>query len=201
MDFFVQDIIPYLLAYKYITLFIISFSAAFIIPIPSGSVLMATTALASEGYFNFPLVIIISIIGNILGDNLSYWWARIYGKKIFSYIGFRKIIKSRTFNRMEEKFRKNPGIIVFLSRFEVLSTLSINIISGISHVPYKKYLLYESIGSMSQVLFYGSIGYIFGYNWESADTFIGKISILIFTILILLLFLYKKKIMFFLRRK
>ncbi len=202
MQILIQQILPLILAYKYLALFVVSLSAAFVVPIPSGSLIMATSAFASiSGDFNFILIILISIIGNIIGDNLSYWFSRIYGKKIFSYIGFRKIIKSKTFNLMEKKFREHPGAIVFLSRFEVLSTLSINIISGISCVSYKKYLLYESIGSILQVLFYGTIGYIFGSNWQSADTFIGKISILIFTLLIISLFVYKKKIRSYLRSK
>jgi len=201
MDFFVQYIIPYILAYKYLAIFTVSFFAAFIVPIPSGSLLMATAGFASVGYFNFKLIIIISILGNIIGDNLSYWWARIYGKKIFSYIGFRKIIRSRTFSSIEHKFRQHPGAIVFLSRFEVLSTLSVNILAGIGKVPYRKYLMYESIGSISQVLFYGSIGYIFGYNWQSANNIISRILLLILFVLIFLIFKYKKSIVKYLKSK
>ncbi len=201
MDFFVQYIIPYILAYKYLAIFTVSLFAAFIVPIPSGSLLMATAGFASVGYFDFKLIIIISILGNIIGDSLSYFWARFYGEKIFSSIGFRRIIRSKTFSLMKRKFRQHPGAIVFLSRFEVLSTLSVNILAGIGRVPYKKYLMYESIGSISQVLFYGSIGYMFGYNWQSANDLISKISVLILFILIFLIFKYKKNILNYLKSK
>lgn len=198
MDLFLHNLIPYLLTYKYLALFIISFIAAYLIPIPSGSLLMVASALASEGYFNFGFVIVISIVGNLLGDNLSYLTSRYYGEKIFSFIGFRKIINSKTFKLMEDNFRKRPGFIVLASRFEVLCTLSVNILSGLSKVPYRKFLLHESIGTVSQVLFYGLIGYLFGYNWQSTSSISGKISIaIIFLWIFLIIILWKKIFKYF----
>jgi len=194
MNFIIQNIIVFVFLYKYVALFLISVIAASIIPIPSGSVLMAASAFASEGYLNFWVIIIISIIANILGDNISYWMARFYGEKIFSKIGFRRIIKSKTFNLIEKKFREKPGLIILASRFEVISTLSVNLLSGIGKVKYKKYLIHESIGSILQVCFYGSIGYLFGYNWQSANSIIGKILIVIALILLIIFLNFRSKI-------
>lgn len=200
MEFIVQEVIPYILAYKYLGLLGISFIAAFIIPVPSGTVLMAATALASRGHFSFSLVILISLIGNLAGDSASYWMARIYGEKIFSQVGFRRMFKSKTFNQIEEKFRKHPGFIILASRFEVISTVSTNLLAGISKVSYKKFLLYESIGTVGQVFLYGSLGYVFGYDWQAANTIVGQIFLVILIILILSFFVYKKKIIAYLKR-
>ena len=200
MDFLVQNLIPYIVIYKYVALLVISFIAAFIIPIPSGAVLMATSAFAIEGHFNFGLVIIISIIGNLSGDSLGYWVARLYGEKIFSFIGFKRILRSKTFNLIEKRFREHPGFIVLASRFEVLSTLSVNLLSGIGKVPYRKYLLYESIGTVAQVCFYGSIGYIFGYNWQAINSLIGKIFLIIGLILVILTINFWSKIIAYLKK-
>ena len=199
MDIFLQNAIPYLLAYKYLALFVISFIAAFVVPIPSGSILMAAAAFASEGYFKLSWVIVISVIGNLLGDNIGYWTARFYGEDIFSRIGFRKILNSKTFKKIEQKFRNKPGFIVLASRFEVVSTLSVNLLSGVGRVPYNKYLTFESIGTVLQVCFYGTIGYIFGYNWQSANSIIGKIFTIIALILILILIAFWSKVIKYLR--
>jgi len=193
MDFIVQNIIPYLVLYKYLTIFIISFVAAFVIPIPSGNVLMIASGFASVGYFNIFWIIIISIIANILGDNLGYWVARKYGEDVFSRIGFRRILKSKGFKNIEDKFNKHPGFLIFASRFEVLSTLSVNILSGISKTPYKKYFKHEVIGSISQVSFYSLIGYFFADSWESINTTIGKIALIGGLILILLIISFSRK--------
>lgn len=195
MDFFVIYIMPFVLAYKYWALSIVSFVAAFCIPIPSGSALMAVSAFASDGYFNIWIIIIISIIANILGDNLGYFISYKYGDKILSSIGFRRIIHSKTFKNIEEKFRNKPGFIIYISRFEVVSTLLVNLLSGVSKVPYRKYISHEIPGTISQVIVYSMIGYIFGYNWKTINTVMGKIFLVLLFMVILLIFTYWKKIM------
>lgn len=193
MDYIIQHIIPYLLLYKYITIFIIAFAAAFIVPIPSGNVLMISSAFASAGYFNIFLIISISIVGNILGDNLGYWVARIYGRDFLSHIGLRRVLESKSFKDIEYKFNRHPGVIIFISRFEVLSTLSVNLLSGISKTNYKKYLIHESIGSISQVTMYSLIGYFFADSWESINTTIGRIALVLGLIIIFILISFGKK--------
>lgn len=193
MDFIIQNIIPYLVLYKYLTIFVITFAAAFIIPIPSGNVLMIASGFASVGYFNIFWVIIISIIGNILGDNLGYWIARKYGREVLSRVGFRRILNSKGFKNIEDKFNKHPGVLIFISRFEVLSTLSVNLLSGISKTAYKKYFWFEFFGSISQVCMYSMIGYFFADSWESINTTIGRVTLVGGLILIILIISFSKK--------
>ena len=195
MNFILQNLIPYLVLYKYVSIFIIAFIAAFIVPIPSGSVLMVASAFASIGYFNIYWVIIISIIGNILGDNIGYFVARNYGEKVLSRVGFRRILESSTFRSIENKFNKHPGFIIFASRFEVLSTLSVNLLSGISKTHYRKYFVHEFFGSIAQVCLYSLIGYFFSDSWESINSTIGRVTLIIILILVLFIISFSKKTM------
>lgn len=193
MDFIVQHIIPYLLLYKYVTIFIIAFMAAFIIPIPSGNVLMIASGFASVGYFNLTSIIIISIVGNILGDNLGYFLARKYGQDILLKIGFSRILNSKKIKNIETAFNKHPGFIIFASRFEVLSTLSVNLLAGLSQTKYKKYFIHESLGSIAQVTMYSLIGYFFADRWESINTTIGRIALVGGLILIIFIISLSRK--------
>ncbi len=194
MDFVTQNLIPYILLYKYITLFVVAFLAAFIVPIPSGNLLMIASGFASVGYLNIFWIIIISVIGNILGDNLSYFIARRYGIKVLNKIGFRRILNSKTFKKLEDKFNEHPGSIILASRFEVLSTLSINLLSGISKTNYKKFLIHEVVGSIAQVTFYSVIGYLFVTSINSFGSKLSGIIFVVFIVMILIVFLGKKYI-------
>lgn len=200
MDFIAQNIIPYILLYKYTALFVIFFMAAFILPVPSGNILVATIAFAVDGYFNIGLVIIISIIANLLGDNCGYWFARIYGEKIFSFIGFRSILKSKTFNIIEEKFRRRPGFIILISRFDAISTSVINLLAGLGKVSYRKFIVHESIGTLLQVIFYSSVGYFFGHNWQMVNTTMGKVYFVCVVLCIILVVSFWSKIIAYLKR-
>jgi membrane-associated protein len=200
MDFITQNIIPYILLYKYTALFVIFFMAAFILPVPSGNILVATIAFAVEGYFKIGLVIVISIIANLLGDNCGYWLARSYGEKIFSFIGFRNILRSKAFNTIEEKFRRRPGFIILISRFDAISTSVINLLAGLGKVSYRKFIVHESIGTLLQVSFYSSVGYFFGHNWQMVNTTMGKVYFVCVVLCIILVVSFWSKIIAYLKK-
>jgi membrane-associated protein len=196
MDAFAQTILPYILLYKYWALFVVTFLSSLAIPIPAGTLLVASSAFASQGYFNFIVVLLVVIVANIIGDNICYWIARIYGRRIFDYFRFtRKVIESKNFKLIEAKLRQRPGFIIFISRFEAIATLTVNGVCGISKVPYRKFLLYEAIGAVGDALLYGLIGFLFGDSWEAVNKLIGNFSIIVFIIIIGGVLLFWKRIM------
>lgn len=190
----IKLILPLVLAYKYWALFGITFIAALILPVPPGTLIMASSAFAYQGYFSFPLVLLSAILGNILGDNLGYWLARIYGVPVLSRIGFKKVLAAQRFKEVERLVQRRPGFILFVSRFEVFTNLAVNIIAGLSRVPYRKYALFVAIGEICQVTLYGSIGYFFGSNWERIGAAIGHTFLIIVVLLIALVMLFWKRI-------
>ena len=193
MDTILQTTLPYILLYKYWALFGITFFTALVLPIPPGTLIMALSAFAYEGYFNFGYILIAAIAGNILGDNVGYYIARRYGASILSRIGFGKVLTSPRYKMIERAIKKRPGLIIFLSRFEVFTNLAVNIIAGMSKVRYRKYLLYESLGEICQVTLYSTIGYVFANRWQSVNSLVGKIMFALVILTILILFLFWKK--------
>ncbi|MDB5188546.1 MAG: DedA family protein [Candidatus Nomurabacteria bacterium] len=174
-------ILPYILLYKYWALFIITFIASLAIPIPAGTLLVASAAFAAQGYFNIVILIVVVIIANMAGDNLAYWLARYYGRKVLYRVGFiRKILTSKDFTVIEKRIAKRPGLIIFLTRFEVIATLTTNLICGLGKVPYKKFLLYEALGALVDTVFYAMLGYLFGDTWQAIDKLIGNFTLVIF---------------------
>jgi len=196
MDFLIQTIIPYVLLYKYWALFLITFLSALAIPIPAGSLLVASAAFASQGYFKITTLFLVVILANIAGDNLSFYLSRKFGRTILEkYKLTRNIIGTENFKIIFHKIAKTPGLIIFLSRFEVLATLTVNLICGVSKVKYKKYLPYEIAGTIASVGFYATLGYIFGDSWEAINKLIGNFTIVIFVAILICVMLFWKKIM------
>lgn len=190
MTFITNNLLPVLLLYKYWGLFGLTFLSSFIIPIPPGTLIMASAAFSDQGYFDFYLVILVSVLGNVLGDNLNYFISRKYGHKILLKLGFKKILASEKYKKFEKKLKEKAGFIIFLSRFEVSANLIVNIISGTTKINHKKYLLYSSIGEVSQVLLYGFIGYYFGNNWEILSSIFGR-SLLIIVVILIFIYILK----------
>jgi membrane-associated protein len=195
MDFLVQAFIPYILLYKYWALFVITFLAASSLPIPAGTLLVASSAFASQGYFNIATLLFVVVVANLLGDNLLYWLSRLYGKKFLAKFSLtNKILKSSNYNLIEKNIAKRPGLVILLSRFEVISTLTINIICGLSKVSYRKFLIFEIIGTFANVIFYTIIGYSFGSSWQAVNKLIGDFTIVFFLLIALVISLFWKNV-------
>lgn len=186
--------LPLVITYKYYAIFFTTFIAALIFPIPPGTLLMASAAMAGQGYFSFFGVVFVGSLGNILGDNAGYWLARKYGREALSKIGFRKILASPRYADVEARLKKRPAMFIILSRFEVFTNLAANIICGLSKLNYRTYLTYEVIGEVAQVLIYCSIGYFIGDNWEYVSGQISRILLIGLAVLtIIAVFFWRKK--------
>ena len=194
MNFLVQLILPYILLYKYVALFLITFFASIALPVPAGTLLVASSAFASQGYFNIYIVILVAMLASILGDNVCYWLTYFFGLKVMYFLGFKKILDSKDFNIVEKRIREKPGFVVFISRFDVITSLLVNFISGVSKMSYKKYMLFEAAGTLVSTLFYALAGYLFGDSWQVVNNLIGNFSIIFFLSIALLLFLFWKRI-------
>jgi membrane-associated protein len=194
MDILTRTILPYILLYKYWALFFFTFLSSLAVPVPAGTLLIASAGFASQGYFNLTVLWLVAASANVLGDNIGYWIARIYGEKFFDRFSWtRRILNSQDSKVVLGKLKEHPGAIVFVSRFEVMATLSVNAVSGLSRVPYRKYLFYEVTGSMVSTAFYGTVGFLFGDSWQVVNSLIGNFSIIVFLVLIGLVLLFWKK--------
>jgi membrane-associated protein len=201
MHFIAEVILPYLLLYKYVAIFMVTLLAALAVPIPPGTLLMAAAAFASQGYLSFPLVVLAGTAGNVAGDTIGYWLARKYGKRILYRLGFGRVIESGKYRNIERRLRKHPGFLIFVSRFEVFSNLAVNIICGLGEIPYRKYLAFEVIGEFLQVGLYCSIGYLVGDQWDAISGVVGHFLLLVLLVAAVLVIAFWKRIVAWLTRE
>jgi membrane-associated protein len=179
MSNILSTLLSYVLIYKYFGIFLITFLGAFALPIPSGSVLMAASAFAVQGYMHFSLVLITGIVGNMSGDSGIYWLVRLYGLKVLDKIGLGRFFKHERLIGVRQQIEKHPIITIYFSRFMTAIAPAVNVVSGITELPYKKFLLFEALGEITECSFFCFIGYIFGNNWQYVNQLSGKFWILI----------------------
>ncbi len=195
MHFLVHTVLPFLLLYKYWAIFAVTFVAAMAFPIPPGTLLMAAAAFASDGYLSLPWIILVGAAGNVAGDTVGYWISRRYGKPLLGRIAFfRRLFASERYARFERRIARYPGPFLFISRFEAVSNLSVNIIAGMSRVPFRKYILYVIPGELAQVSIYSVIGYLVGDNWEQVADAINRYMLIVLGVLAVLAAIFWKQI-------
>jgi membrane-associated protein len=163
MSAFASAILAFLLLYKYWALLGIFFFSALILPLPTSTVLLATGAFASQGYFNFFLSLSIVVGSNVLGDYAGYFIARRYGPRTFRILHIRIPV---FLERLEIFLKRYPGPAIFLTRFAGTTDVLTNLLSGFSGVSLAVFLFYDFLGNLASDggLLYA--GYFLGVHWQ-----------------------------------
>ena len=186
MSLFFSTLLSYILIYKYVGLFVVTLLASFALPLPSATTLVAMSIFAATGYVNFFWTIVIALVGNVLGDLLSYFLARIYGKKVFELLGLKKLLTHPYLLESEKYLKKHTGATIFFTRFITTAGPIVNILAGLSKMDFRKYFLFEFVGEFADTMIFALIGYYFGNQWEnlgSTATFI-EVGVVAFGIIV-----------------
>jgi membrane-associated protein len=174
-----DQILSFVLLYKYFALFLITFAAAFGFPVFSTPVIMAASAFSSQKYLSFSLVYAAALAGNVAGDLLGYFVSRRAGKEIIARIGLKRLLQSRAFAALERNFEIRSASAIFLTRFLITGLgPAVNFIAGLSSITFQRYFFYEFTGELVYVSLYASLGYIFGSQWRDISDLFEKIGII-----------------------
>ncbi len=193
MSTIVSFLLSSLLLYKYWALVAVFFFSGLILPVPTSTVLLATGAFGSQGYFNFFVSLAVIVGANMLGDYTGYLIAKRYGRKAF---GIMHIHVPAWMERLEAFLHKHPGSAIFLTRFAGTTDILTNLLCGFSGVSVTVFLFFDCIGNLVSDGSLLYVGYFLGIHWQD---FTGLFNITDYIILgvivaiVLSVFLFKKK--------
>jgi membrane protein DedA with SNARE-associated domain len=190
MSAILQHIISFILVYRYVALFFISFASSLGIPVPAAASAVAAAAFASQGYLNIAELILFGGLGNILGDLTMYWLMRLYGKRVLLWLGLRKLANSPLLTDVESTVEKYKAFVIIASRFQDQATTLVNIISGLGRMSIKRFFLLTSIGDFLQITFYVLLGFVFADNWQEIYGALGKLGWIVALVVVLVIVVF-----------
>ena len=154
---------------------------------------------------NFYLLVFWGLLGTILGSLPWYYLGRLVNEKRISnfldskgkYLG----IASSDLTKSKRWFERYGVSLVFWGRLVPGIRTLISVPAGIELMPFRKFLLWTTFGSLIWVGLLTYSGYLFGENYLIIETYLDKIKYVVKPILILifLYFLIKLFIRFFKR--
>jgi len=167
-------------------------------PIPSEVIMPSAGFTASQGQLNIFGVILAGSIGSIIAAAFLYWIGRkISHNALFAWIdryGKYVFIKSQDIQKALQWFEKYGHRIVFFGRMIPAVRSLISIPAGMSHMPFWKFMLYSSLGTIIWTTFLASVGYYFGNNINMMQQIFQKISyLIILLVFIFVLYVFYKK--------
>lgn len=132
--------------------------------------------LASLGAFAWPVVLLFSVAGDMIGDVILYGLGYRYGmgfvKRVGKYIGITESLVLR----MESYFLKHGGKTIFAVKSTTGLCWAAFTAAGIVKMDFRKFLKYSFSGGLVWSGFLVAMGYFYGYLWREIKQYISWIG-------------------------
>jgi membrane-associated protein len=192
-----SSITDYIIAFGYLGVFIAIFAeSGFLLGffLPGDSLLFSIGLLASKGYFNIWILLVLIIIAAILGDSFGYYVGRKAGPKVFSR-GDSVFFSKNYVLKTEDFFNRHGAKSIILARFIPVVRTFAPICAGVGKMNYRTFLTYNITGG---VLWGGSVlltGYYLAEKIPGIERYTEAIiiGIIILSILPVVFHLLKRK--------
>lgn len=148
------DISQWLLNYRYLILFPLTIIEGPIVTVTAG-------VLSSLGLFNFFVVYVVAVIGDLTGDALYYSIGR-FGRKPLErwghFVGFSK----ERLEKMENHFADHGGKTLMAAKLSHGIGGIVLITAGVAKISFRKFLVFNFWATLPKTLILLLIGFYFG---------------------------------------
>lgn len=178
----------------YIGIALLMFLDNIIPPIPSEVIMPSAGYTASQGQLWIGGVILAGSVGSLIAAAVLYWigykfpqqtlfnLCERYGK----YVG----IKAHDLSNALTWFEQRGHIIVFFGRMIPAIRSLISVPAGMSKMPFWKFMLYSSLGTVIWTTFLACVGYYFGQNQALMAQIFSHVSYAILAIVAVVVIIY-----------
>ena len=137
---------------------------------------LAAAILASLGAFNVLIVLILSIIGDMVGDVILYGLGYHYGMGFVRHAGKYIGITEKLVLRMEKYFTRHGGKTIFAVKSTTGLCWAAFTAAGIVKMDFRKFLKNSFYGGIVWSGFLVFMGYFYGYLWREIRDYIEWIG-------------------------
>jgi membrane protein DedA with SNARE-associated domain len=153
------------------------------IPLPGETALATASVLAASGRFNIEEVIAVAALAAIVGDNTGYWVGRLGGRKLLARIPGVRDAAGRFLPRGERYFERHGAKTLVIARFVAGLRITAAWLAGISHMPWRRFFLFNAMGGILWATTIGMVAYVFGRAAVNAISHYGLYAVLAIVIL------------------
>jgi membrane protein DedA with SNARE-associated domain len=157
------------------------------LPVPSEVVLPFGGALVSLGRLGLTgdpmwdalLVAIAGTIGCTLGSIIAYCIGLKGGRPFIAKYGRYIRLNEKHLDLAECWFHKYGDLAVFGSRLLPVVRTFISLPAGMARMPFKRFVVLSTVGSLPWCLVLAYIGVVLGENWETVETLYRPIEYIV----------------------
>ena len=162
-------------------------------PIPSEIIMPLGGFLVYQKKLNFYILVFWGLFGTIAGSLPWYYLGKLVNeKRISNFLDKRgKYLGISSFDLLKSKrwFDKYGNLLVFWGRLIPGIRTLVSVPAGMQLMPFKKFFIWTTLGSLIWVTLLTYAGYKFGENYQIIESYLNQINYIIKPLL-LLIFLY-----------
>ncbi len=144
--------------------------------IPVSLMLVAAGSFVQQGELKLWGVILAASAAAVLGDQIGYGLARLFGRHWVARIA-RKLGGETQIQKAEALAKRWGGPGIFLSRWLVTALgPGLNVTSGIAEYAWHRFILWDVVGQVLWVVLYVTLGYIFSGSVQSIAEILGSLA-------------------------
>ena len=145
------------------------------VPVPGETALIAAGVLASrpDASLTLPAVLVVAAVAAIVGDNIGYLIGRHGGRRLLERPGRFARQRAKVLEVGEPFFERHGPKAVFLGRWILGLRVWASWLAGITHMPWRSFLVYNALGGISWAVTIGVLAYVVGNSIEALIRDIG----------------------------
>jgi membrane protein DedA with SNARE-associated domain len=160
-------------------------------PIPSEVILPLAGFLTGQNRFSFPLVLIATTLGSLLGALVLYGMGMVIGQRRVRHLieryGHWALLTSDDLTRAEIWFDRYGPVAVLTGRLVPVVRSLVSIPAGYRRMPLGQFLLLTGAGS---ALWNGALvglGWTLGENWHAVEDYVGWLQYVVIAVVAVLI--------------
>jgi membrane protein DedA with SNARE-associated domain len=171
------------------------------LPIPEDVVLLAGGFLVHRGLIQYPITILVALVGVVAGDNSLFFLGRRFGTGLVAYLGIGRPRSQRQIDRLKRFMERHGHRAIFYARFIAGLRALVYLTAGSFGVKPLRFFLYDLAGAVISVPVVITLGYLFGNELEVVLHYIGGLEKLVWVVLGLSLAVIAMRMLMFTRER
>lgn len=144
--------------------------------LPGDSLLFTAGFLASQGFFDIRLLVLLCFAAAVTGDSVGYAFGYRLGRKIFTREESLLFHKDHLL-RAEKFYQKHGGKTIILARFMPVVRTFAPIVAGVGAMSYSKFLMFNVVGGFLWTVGLTVLGYFLGATIPDVDRYLLPIIV------------------------
>ena len=145
----------------YPALFLLVVADAFLVVLPSETVVVALGAVAaSSGEPSVVLLVPVAAVGALVGDTLCYLIGRRIGIDRWAWMRRGRIQSALA--RARRTVLARPAVLIFTARYIPYARIAVNLSAGAAGLPARRFLPLAAVAGIAWALYNLAVGAVFG---------------------------------------